>query len=164
MLCCTGEEDQQRFVLFYARPCNLNLYFHPDSHNFAECTALSAHTLRNLVPPFVTVLLSQFRETSPLLSRSQLRKQHAPPSCPLTERPTSPLAHSPRRAGLLCRGLFKRDPRSEQFLKHYPSPGLLPQACAFLPAFFFPFWLSLGPKLIPDGAQVLYFHSSDGKT
>ena len=45
LLCCIGDEDQRRFVLFYAQPCNLNLYFHPDSHNFIECTALSAHTL-----------------------------------------------------------------------------------------------------------------------
>ena len=58
LLCYTGDEDQRRFVLFYAQVCNLNLDFHPDSYNFAVCTALSAHSLPYLVPPFVTVLLS----------------------------------------------------------------------------------------------------------
>ena len=82
LLCCTGDEDQQRFVLFYARPCNLNLYFHPDSHNFAECTALSAHTLRNLVPPFVTVLLSQL-----LPIQKRLPSSPAPSSGTSTPRP-----------------------------------------------------------------------------
>ena len=122
LLCCTGDEDQRRFVLFYAQRCNLNLYFHPDSHNFAECTALSAHTLPNLVPPFVTVLRSQLlpiqRNVSPpLLLPAQ--ETSAPHPAVLSLNVWQ--VHWPtvrEGAGLLSRGLFKRDPRSEQFLKH----------------------------------------------
>lgn len=110
------------FVLFYAQRCNLNLYFHPDSHNFAECTALSAHTLPNLVPPFVTVLSSQLlpiqRNVSPPL-RLPAQETSAPHPAALSLNVWQ--VHWPTAregAGLLSRGLFKRDPRSEQFLKH----------------------------------------------
>lgn len=111
------------------------------------------------VSPSVSALFCHLlpiqRNVSPSSPAPCTQSQRAHPSCPLIRLTRTHWPRAPGGAGLLSRGLFKRDPyRSTHPL---PPPAL---SLCFPACFLFPFWLILGQRLVPEED----LHVSDGKT